>query len=159
MKKKTFWYFRHRCDHGARVRVKIENKKCFLWNHVETRAVMWLSCSSTLLSGWFRRQTSSPSPCLSVVRLRRNSERPSASPSCWLPWKRSASQPASRRRYGMFWLVFTIWELQEPAEVTLIHHHHSHCVCKNLYMLVLPYFWSTRWEITNNFISILSIVV
>lgn len=70
------------------------------------------------------------SVCPSVVRWRRNSERPSPSPSCWLPWKRLASQPASRRRYGMFWLVFTIWELPEPVEVTLIHHRHSHSVSK-----------------------------
>lgn len=30
----------------------------------------------------------------------------------------------------MFWLVFTIWELPEPVEVTLIHHRHSHSVSK-----------------------------
>ncbi len=104
----------------------------------ETQAVMgdemWLSCSSTLLSGWFQRQNRDrPSllpPSLSVVRLRRSSGRLLPSPSCWLPWKRWASQPASRRRYGMFWLVFTIWELPGPVKVTLIHHRHSHSVSK-----------------------------
>lgn len=60
-----------------------------------------------------------------VHRWRRSSERPSPSPSCWLPWKPLASQPPSRRQYGMFLLPFTIWELPGPAEVTLIHHPRS----------------------------------
>lgn len=56
-----------------------------------------------------------------AVRWRRNSGRPRRSPSCWLPWKPLASPPPSRRPYGMFLLLFTIWEPPGRAEVTLIH--------------------------------------
>lgn len=145
--KQTDEMLRTRCRPRNQLSYKTESKGFKKWGRPhpvisERLRQRWeMRCDSVVLlnhkvADFYKTQQTASlllSPCVSVLRLRRNSERPSPSPSCWVPWKRWASQPASRRRYGMFWLVFTIWELPGPVKVTLIHrlhHYHSHGVSK-----------------------------